>query len=60
VKILGLDEPKAVLALALSPPRLDDIERTIVLLKEVSLLHLLLIIIIDHNFERHLNMEVIG
>lgn len=36
VKMLDLGEPKAILALALSPPRLDGIERTIVLLKEVS------------------------
>lgn len=36
VKILGLGEPKAVLALALSPPRLDYIARTVITLKEVS------------------------
>ena len=31
-----MGEPKALLALALSPPNLDDIERTILSLKEVS------------------------
>lgn len=38
VKMLDLGEPKAILGLALSPPRLDDIERTIILLKEVGAL----------------------
>ncbi|XP_077865739.1 ATP-dependent RNA helicase TDRD9-like [Saccoglossus kowalevskii] len=38
VKILDLGEPKAILALALTPPNLDDIERTILLLKEVGAL----------------------
>lgn len=36
VKVLDLGEPMAVLALALSPPNLDDIERNILLLKEVT------------------------
>ena len=35
VKVLDLGEPKAILALALSPPNLGDIERNILLLKEV-------------------------
>lgn len=30
-----MGEPKALLALALEPPNLDDIEKTILLLKEV-------------------------
>ena len=34
-KIFEMGEPKALLALALSPPNLDDIERTILSLKEV-------------------------
>ena len=38
VKLLDLGEPKYILGLALSPPNLDDIEKTIVLLLEVSLL----------------------
>ncbi|XP_021341941.1 putative ATP-dependent RNA helicase TDRD9 [Mizuhopecten yessoensis] len=38
VKVLDLGEPKAILALALSPPNLDDIEKTILLLKEVGAL----------------------
>ena len=38
VKVLDLGEPKAILALALSPPNLDDIERNVLLLKEVSFL----------------------
>ncbi|ELU13161.1 hypothetical protein CAPTEDRAFT_117270, partial [Capitella teleta] len=37
-KLINLGEPKAILALALSPPNLDDIERTIIALKEVSCL----------------------
>ena len=36
VKKLDLGEPKAILGLALSPPNLDDIERTILFLKEVG------------------------
>ncbi|XP_011664855.1 ATP-dependent RNA helicase TDRD9 isoform X2 [Strongylocentrotus purpuratus] len=36
VKVLDLGEPKAILALALEPPNLDNIERTILLLKEVG------------------------
>lgn len=35
-KILDLGEPKAVLALALSPPNLDEIERTLLNLKEIG------------------------
>lgn len=35
-KILDLGEPKAVLALALSPPNLEEIERTILNLKEIG------------------------
>lgn len=38
VKVLDLGEPKAILALALEPPNLDNIERTILLLKEVGAL----------------------
>ncbi|KAI8787906.1 ATP-dependent RNA helicase TDRD9 [Biomphalaria glabrata] len=37
-KIFNMGEPKAVLALALSPPNLSDIERTILNLKEVGAL----------------------
>ncbi|CAL1534991.1 unnamed protein product [Lymnaea stagnalis] len=37
-KIFNMGEPKALLALALSPPNLDDIERTILSLKEVGAL----------------------
>ncbi|XP_054758320.2 ATP-dependent RNA helicase TDRD9-like isoform X1 [Lytechinus pictus] len=36
VKVLDLGEPKAILALALEPPNLDNIEKTILLLKEVG------------------------
>ena len=35
-KVLDLGEPKAILALAPSPPNIDDLERTIISLKEVS------------------------
>ncbi|XP_067588679.1 ATP-dependent RNA helicase TDRD9 isoform X2 [Pseudorca crassidens] len=38
VKLLDLGEPRALLATALSPPSLSDIERTILLLKEVGAL----------------------
>ncbi|CAN8000514.1 unnamed protein product [Ixodes hexagonus] len=38
VKKLDLDEPKAMLALCLDPPDLGDIERAILVLKEVSAL----------------------
>lgn len=38
VKLLDLGQPKAVLALALTPPNLNDIEKTILLLKEVGAL----------------------
>uniref|UniRef100_A0A8C4QL78 RNA helicase n=1 Tax=Eptatretus burgeri TaxID=7764 RepID=A0A8C4QL78_EPTBU len=38
VKQLNLGEPKAILATALSPPNLIDIERTILLLKEIGAL----------------------
>lgn len=34
-KQLQMGEPKAILALALDPPNLSDIERTILVLKEV-------------------------
>ncbi|KAH3857352.1 hypothetical protein DPMN_099959, partial [Dreissena polymorpha] len=37
-KILDLGEPKAILALALAPPNLGDIERNILILKEVGAL----------------------
>jgi len=37
-KIFDMGEPKALLALALSPPKLEDIERTILSLKEVGAL----------------------
>lgn len=37
-KIFEMGEPKALLALALSPPNLDDIERTILSLKEIGAL----------------------
>ncbi|KAH9490788.1 ATP-dependent RNA helicase tdrd9 [Bulinus truncatus] len=37
-KIFNMGEPKAILALALSPPNLSDIERTILNLKEVGAL----------------------
>ena len=35
VKLLDIGPPKAVLRLALQPPDLDDIERTVLLLKQV-------------------------
>ncbi|KAL5008137.1 hypothetical protein ScPMuIL_013718 [Solemya velum] len=38
VKVLDIGEPKEILALALSPPSLNDIERTILILKEVGAL----------------------
>ncbi|KAL4238351.1 ATP-dependent RNA helicase tdrd9 [Mactra antiquata] len=38
VKVLDLGEPKAILAVALSPPNLDDIERNILMLKEIGAL----------------------
>ncbi|KAM6170841.1 ATP-dependent RNA helicase TDRD9 isoform 1-T1 [Erethizon dorsatum] len=38
VKLLDMGEPRALLATALSPPSLNDIERTILLLKEVGAL----------------------
>ncbi|XP_022431670.1 ATP-dependent RNA helicase TDRD9 isoform X1 [Delphinapterus leucas] len=38
VKLLDMGEPRALLATALSPPSLSDIERTILLLKEVGAL----------------------
>ncbi|XP_052105936.1 ATP-dependent RNA helicase TDRD9-like [Mytilus californianus] len=38
VKLLDLGQPKAILALALTPPNLNDIEKTILLLKEVGAL----------------------
>lgn len=37
-KVFNMGEPKALLALALEPPNLDDIEKTILLLKEVGAL----------------------
>nr|XP_020767519.1 putative ATP-dependent RNA helicase TDRD9 isoform X2 [Odocoileus virginianus texanus] len=37
-KLLGMGEPRALLATALSPPSLSDIERTVLLLKEVGAL----------------------
>ena len=37
-KVLSMGEPKQILGLALSPPNLDDIERTILCLKEVGAL----------------------
>lgn len=37
VKLLDMGEPRALLATALSPPSLSDIERTVLLLKEVGL-----------------------
>lgn len=42
LKKLDIGEPKALLATALSPPSVGDIERTIVQLKEVGLLLMLL------------------
>jgi len=36
VKLLNLGVPKAILALAISPPNLEDIERNILTLKEVT------------------------
>lgn len=36
VKLLDLGEPKAILGLALAPPNLDEIEKTVMLLKEVN------------------------
>uniref|UniRef100_A0A8C3WCV0 ATP-dependent RNA helicase TDRD9 n=1 Tax=Catagonus wagneri TaxID=51154 RepID=A0A8C3WCV0_9CETA len=39
VKLLDMGEPRALLATALSPPSLSDIERTILLLKEVAELY---------------------
>ncbi|XP_004584571.2 ATP-dependent RNA helicase TDRD9 isoform X1 [Ochotona princeps] len=38
VKLLDMGEPRALLATALSPPSLGDIERTVLLLKEVGAL----------------------
>ncbi|KAM5339337.1 ATP-dependent RNA helicase TDRD9 [Glossophaga mutica] len=38
VKLLDMGEPRALLATALSPPRLGDIGRTVLLLKEVGAL----------------------
>ncbi|XP_043553464.1 ATP-dependent RNA helicase TDRD9 [Chiloscyllium plagiosum] len=38
VKLLDMGEPRALLASALSPPNLKDIERTVLLLKEVGAL----------------------
>lgn len=38
MKLLDMGEPRALLATALSPPSLSDIERTILLLKEVGLI----------------------
>ncbi|XP_069772647.1 ATP-dependent RNA helicase TDRD9 isoform X2 [Narcine bancroftii] len=38
VKLLNMGEPRALLASALSPPNLKDIERTVLLLKEVGAL----------------------
>ena len=35
VKLLDIGPPKAVLRLALQPPDSDDIERTVLLLKQV-------------------------
>lgn len=35
-KVLSMGEPKAILALALDPPNLSDIERTILVLKEAG------------------------
>lgn len=42
VKTLDLGEPKAILALALEPPNLNDIQRTIRTLKEVGALTVLM------------------
>jgi len=36
-KVLDFGEPKAILALAPSPPKIDDLERTILSLKEVCM-----------------------
>ncbi|XP_069806775.1 ATP-dependent RNA helicase TDRD9 isoform X2 [Dendropsophus ebraccatus] len=38
VKLLDMGEPRALLATALSPPNVSDIERTILLLKEIGAL----------------------
>ncbi|KAG8449310.1 hypothetical protein GDO86_016093 [Hymenochirus boettgeri] len=38
VKLLDMGEPRALLATALSPPNITDIERTILLLKEIGAL----------------------
>nr|XP_056707227.1 ATP-dependent RNA helicase TDRD9 [Euleptes europaea] len=38
VKLLEMGEPRALLATALSPPNISDIERTILLLKEIGAL----------------------
>ncbi|XP_077179907.1 ATP-dependent RNA helicase TDRD9 [Paroedura picta] len=38
VKLLDMGEPRALLATALSPPNISDIERTILLLKEIGAL----------------------
>ncbi|XP_056401543.1 ATP-dependent RNA helicase TDRD9 isoform X2 [Hyla sarda] len=38
VKVLEMGEPRAMLATALSPPNVSDIERTILLLKEIGAL----------------------
>lgn len=42
IKKLDMGEPKALLATALSPPSVRDIERTILQLKEVGVLLMLL------------------
>ncbi len=36
MKLLDLGEPKAILGVALSPPNLDDIEKTVLTCKEVG------------------------
>jgi len=38
VKVLNIGEPRAILRLALEPPHLADIEKTILNLKEVNAL----------------------
>ncbi|KAG1700906.1 ATP-dependent RNA helicase TDRD9 [Nymphon striatum] len=49
VKQLDLGEPKAILALALEPPSIVDLERTIVILKEIGALS----ITNERQFNRH-------
>ena len=48
VKLLDIGPPKAVLRLALQPPDSDDIERTVLLLKQVRKTRGLIVIAFQH------------